>query len=45
MLAAEEDIVFPQTVELNQPWSIGAPGQRRDIHLSLALQFQVNAHI
>jgi hypothetical protein len=32
---------YPQTIELNEPWSIGAPGQQRDIHFAFALLYQV----
>ncbi|OAK93383.1 hypothetical protein IQ06DRAFT_311627 [Phaeosphaeriaceae sp. SRC1lsM3a] len=36
-----DSIPFPQTVELNNAWCIGAPGQQRDIHFAIALQAQL----
>jgi hypothetical protein len=32
---------YPQTVELNESWMIGALGQERDIHFAFALHVQV----
>lgn len=36
-LNAPAEITFPQIVELNFAWCIGAPGQQRDIHFAFAL--------
>ncbi|KAF2844530.1 hypothetical protein T440DRAFT_484115 [Plenodomus tracheiphilus IPT5] len=38
-----EEITYPQTVELNFPWCIGAPGQQRDVHFAMALSNQLMA--
>ena len=35
------DMVFPQMIELNQPWSIGVPGQELDIHFAMGLMCHV----
>ena len=40
-LDIEGMVHYPQTVELNEPWMIGALGQERDIHFAFALYVQV----